>query len=104
MELTGAIEGIKTIEEPSEITLVSDSEYLIKGMKEWLPAWIKRGWKTAGKKPVKNREYWEELLDLSKKHSISWKWIKGHNGHAENERCDVLANEAIDRLLYGAHR
>jgi ribonuclease HI len=99
MELTAAIKGLKTLKEPCHATIVSDSNYLIHGMTKWVYAWLKKGWKTSDKMPVKNRELWEELINLSKRHRIEWKWIKGHNGHPENERADELANEAIDELL-----
>ncbi len=99
MELTAAIMGLKTLKEPCHVTIVSDSNYLILGMTKWVNSWLKKGWKTADKMPVKNRDLWEKLIVLSKRHKIVWKWIKGHNGHPENERADELANEAIDELL-----
>lgn len=94
MELTAVIEPLRTIKEPSVITVTTDSQYVQKGMTEWITGWIKNGWKTAGRKPVKNRELWEEMHKLASPHKITWKWIRGHNGHPENERCDVLANSA----------
>ncbi len=99
MELTAAIMGLKTLKEPCHVTIVSDSNYLIQGMTKWVNSWLKKGWKTADKMPVKNRDLWEKLIVLSKRHKVEWKWIKGHNGHPENERADELANEAIDELL-----
>ena len=99
MELTAAIIGLRTLKEPCDVTLISDSNYLIQGMTKWVNLWIKKGWKTYAKMPVKNRELWEKLIVLSKRHKIEWKWIKGHNGHAENERADRLANKAIDELV-----
>jgi ribonuclease HI len=98
MEVMGVIMGLKEVKSPSEVLLVSDSQYLVKAMTEWIHDWQKRGWMTSGKKPVKNRDLWEELIKLAGPHKIKWKWIKGHNGHPENERCDVLANMAIDKL------
>ncbi|MBI3814620.1 MAG: ribonuclease HI [Nitrospinae bacterium] len=98
MEMTAAIEGLKTLKEPCHVTVVSDSNYLVQGMTKWIKTWLKKGWKTADKNPVKNKELWEELINLSKRHKIEWKWIKGHNGHIENERADKLANEAIEQL------
>ncbi len=95
MELTAAIVALSTLKKPSKVILTTDSQYLHKGITIWIKGWIKRNWTTMGKKPVKNRELWEKLLGLSAKHSIDWKWIKGHDGHIENERCDQLANEAI---------
>ena len=99
MELTAAIMGLKTLKESCHVTIVSDSNYLIHGMTKRVNSWLKKGWKTTDKTPVKNRELWEELIILSKRHKIEWKWIKGHNSHPENERADELANEAIDELL-----
>ncbi len=98
MEMTAAIAGLKTLKEPCHVTVVSDSNYLVQGMTKWIKTWLKKEWKTADKNPVKNKEMWEELINLSKRHKIEWKWIKGHNGHIENERADKLANEAIDEL------
>jgi ribonuclease HI len=74
---------------------VSDSQYVVKGMTEWVFSWLKKGWKNSQKKPVLNRELWEKLLELSEPHEIEWEWIRGHQGHEENERCDQLAREAI---------
>lgn len=99
MEIMGAIMGLKVLSKPAEVLLVTDSQYLVKAMTEWIHDWKRRGWITAGRKPVKNRDLWEELLKLVEPHKIKWKWIKGHNGHLENERCDMLANLAIDKLL-----
>ncbi|MEK7846203.1 MAG: ribonuclease HI [Nitrospinota bacterium] len=99
MELTAAIIGLRTLKEPCDVTLISDSNYLIQGMTKWVNLWIKKGWKTYAKMPVKNRELWEKLIVLSKRHKIEWKWIKGHNGHVENEMADRLANKAIDELV-----
>ncbi|MBI5177937.1 MAG: ribonuclease HI [Nitrospinae bacterium] len=91
MELTGVIEGLRSLTEPSAVTVTTDSQYVVKGMTEWMPGWIRNGWKTASKQPVKNRQHWEALNALSKTHTIKWRWIRGHAGHAENERCDRLA-------------
>jgi ribonuclease HI len=79
--------------------LTTDSEYLRKGITEWISAWKRRGWKTADKKPVKNQDLWQRLEAATHKHHIRWQWIKGHSGHEENERADALANRAIDELL-----
>ena len=98
MELTAAVVALKQLKEPCEVVLTSDSQYLVKGMTEWVKAWIKKGWVTAGKQPVKNKDIWVELDRLSKSHKITWKWVRGHQGHVENERCDRLANMAIDRI------
>ena len=98
MELTAAVESLKLLKEPCEITLTTDSTYVKNGISKWIFSWKKNGWKTASKKSVKNKELWQELELLSKNHSINWKWVKGHSGHPENERCDQLANEAISKM------
>jgi ribonuclease HI len=93
MELTGAVEGLKLAVSlgAKEINVVSDSEYLVKGMSGWLKGWLRNGWKTAAGTPVKNRALWEELHRLCQGRTVNWSWIRGHIGHAENERCDALA-------------
>ena len=100
MELTAAVVALKQLKEPCEVVLTSDSQYLVKGMTEWVKAWIKKGWVTAARQPVKNKEIWLELVRLSKLHKITWKWVRGHQGHIENERCDRLANMAVDKINY----
>jgi len=96
MELRGAIAGLELLREPCEVDLHSDSKYLIDAFdKNWLAGWQRRGWQTAAKQPVKNRDLWLLLLAVSKPHTIRWHWVKGHAGHPENERCDVLANAAV---------
>lgn len=95
MEMTAIIEALRQLKRPCKITLVTDSKYVVKGITEWMPGWIKRNWLTSQKKPVLNRGLWEELLKLSHLHQIEWKWIKGHHGHPHNERCDQLARDAI---------
>ena len=95
MELMGAIEGLRALKEKCAVEFFTDSEYLRVGITEWVPGWKRRGWKTAGKTPVKNKELWVELDELAAKHSVTWKWLKGHAGHLENERCDLLARTAI---------
>lgn len=99
MEMMAAVAALREIKEPAEIKLVSDSTYLVKGMSSWIHGWMKKGWKTASGSPVKNKDLWEELLKLAKPNKIKWEWIKGHDGHPENELCDLLANEAIDKIL-----
>ncbi|ABB31177.1 Ribonuclease H [Geobacter metallireducens RCH3] len=98
MEMTAAIRGLEALTRPCEVVVTTDSQYLVKGMTEWLSGWIRRGWVNSKKEPVLNRDLWERLLELSKTHRIQWTWIRGHNGHAENERCDALARGAIDEL------
>ena len=95
MEMTAIIEALRQLKIPCKIRVVTDSIYVIKGMTEWLPGWIKRNWINSQKKPVLNRDLWEKLIKLSGPHQIEWKWIKGHHGHKENERCDELARNAI---------
>ncbi len=96
MEMTAVIKALKAIKEPVEATITTDSKYVIDGFTKWLPNWKKNSWKTADKKPVKNKELWVELDELSSKHKIDWKWIKGHAGHEFNERCDYLARKQIE--------
>jgi len=99
MEMTGVIEALRLIKRPCRIRVLTDSSYVVKGMSEWVPRWIKKNWMTASKKPVLNRNLWETLIELSQPHEIRWEWIRGHAGHKENERCDRLAREAIRRCL-----
>ena len=95
MEMMAVIEGLKAIKKPSRVKVVSDSTYVIKGITEWIKGWIKRNWINSQKKPVLNRDLWEKLIDLSKPHTIEWVWVKGHQGHIENEECDMMARQAI---------
>lgn len=95
MELLAVINALESLKEPCKVKITTDSKYVCDAfLQNWLSSWLKNGWKTASKKPVKNRELWERLLALSEKHELSWFWIKGHAGHPENERCDKLAVEA----------
>lgn len=96
MELIGAIAGLEELKRPCRVILTTDSQYVKKGMTEWIEGWVKRGWKNSQKKPVANRDLWERLLALTEPHQVEWHWVRGHDGHAENERCDALAREAID--------
>ena len=95
MELLAVISGLEAISKPSKVTVVTDSQYVVKGMTEWIGNWIAKNWRTSGKKLVKNIELWQRLLEISKKHKVSWEWIEGHSGHPENERCDRLAVAAV---------
>lgn len=99
MELSAAIAGLNALKEAACISLTTDSQYVRKGVLEWMPQWKLRGWKTADKKPVKNQDLWEKLDQLIQAHKIEWHWVKGHSGHPENELADQLANEAIDIML-----
>jgi ribonuclease HI len=98
MEMTAAIAALEALKRPCEVVLVTDSQYLAKGMTEWLPGWLRRGWVNSKKEPVVNRDLWERLYALSKVHKISWVWVRGHDGHPENERCDELARGAIEEF------
>lgn len=98
MEMLAVISGLEALPGPSTVRLVSDSEYVIKGLKEWLDGWKARGWRTAAKKPVKNEDLWRRLDALRAIHRLKPEWIRGHNEHPENTRCDALAVAAIDRL------
>lgn len=95
MEMSAAIAGLEALTRPCEVVLTTDSQYLVKGMTEWLPGWQKRGWVNSKKEPVVNRDLWERLVELTKVHKVRWVWVRGHNGHPENERCDELARAAI---------
>jgi len=97
MELRAAVEALRALADGTEVDLHTDSQYLRNGMNEWLARWKRNGWRTADKKPVKNVDLWEDLDALAQRHVVRWHWVRGHSGHPENERCDVLANEAIRR-------
>jgi len=98
MELTAAIRALEALKRPCKVRLTTDSKYLMNGMCEWLPAWKRRGWQTADRKPVKNADLWRALEALADRHEIDWRWVKGHSGHAENELVDQLANRGIDEM------
>ncbi|MBD3823152.1 MAG: ribonuclease HI [Epsilonproteobacteria bacterium] len=93
MELLGVIEGLKALKEPCEVLVVSDSSYVVKGINEWLDGWVKKGFKN-----VKNPDLWLEYIDAANSHAIKAEWVRGHNGHPENERCDLLAKEEAERV------
>ena len=99
MELMGAIQALMALKKSCQVTLSTDSQYVKKGITEWLPQWKKRAWRTANKTPVKNCDLWKQLAEQAEKHQIQWEWVKGHSGHPENDRVDSLANEALDKLL-----
>ena len=94
MEMTAAICGLNALTKPCRVTLSTDSRYMIDGLTKWIKGWQRNGWKTADKKPVKNADLWQALLDAAKPHRIEWVWVKGHAGHPENERADRLASDA----------
>lgn len=95
MEMMAAIQALEALTRPSTVNLHTDSTYLRDGITKWIHAWKKRGWKTAGKKPVKNVDLWQRLEAAVDRHDVEWRWVKGHAGHPENERADALAREGI---------
>lgn len=99
MELTAVIEALAALKRRCEVTIHTDSQYVQKGITEWIHNWKVRGWKTTGKDPVKNADLWRRLDALASKHRIRWKWVRGHSGHAENERADVLAKRGVEIAL-----
>ena len=99
MEMTAVIESLKALKRPSEVILTTDSQYVRKGITEWIEGWKKKNWVTAARKPVKNADLWQKMDKLAAGHTVEWRWVKGHSGHAENERVDDLANRGIDELL-----
>jgi ribonuclease HI len=104
MELTAVIRALEALKRPVQARLYTDSEYVRRGITEWLPAWKSRGWRTADRKPVKNQDLWQRLDELSSSHQIEWRWVPGHAGVPGNERVDRLANEAIDAFQARALR
>lgn len=98
MELQAAIEGLKALKQTCEVELTTDSQYVRKGITEWIQNWKKNNWRNAAKKPVKNADLWQQLDAESERHHVTWQWVKGHSGHPENERADALANRGIDEL------
>lgn len=103
MEMQAVIEGLKALKRPCKVNLHVDSQYVLKGMTEWLPGWKARGWKTAGREPVKNADLWQQLdaLVQASGHDIAWHWVRGHNGDAGNEMADALANQGVAQALRG---
>ena len=97
MELMAAIKALEALKKPSAVTLYTDSRYVMDGLQQWLPRWKANGWKTSDKKPVKNADLWKSLDEAAKRHEVEWRWVRGHDGHAENERADALARGAIPR-------
>lgn len=98
MELTAAIEALNALKSASKVTLYTDSKYVMDGINEWMPNWKKRGWKTAARKPVKNKDLWQALDEAVERHDIDWRWVRGHDGNPGNEMADELANRGIDEL------
>ncbi|QEI05315.1 ribonuclease HI [Pigmentiphaga aceris] len=95
MELTGVIEALKALTRPCNVVIHTDSQYVQKGISEWISGWKRRGWITSDKKPVKNADLWKQLDELAVKHTVQWKWVRGHAGDPGNERADELANQGV---------
>lgn len=104
MELTAAIEALRTLKGRQQVLLYTDSRYLMDGIRNWLPGWKRRGWKTAARKPVKNQDLWQALDEAAARHDVTWKWVRGHSGHEGNEEADRLANLGIDELAMARGR
>ena len=98
MELLAVIRGLSALKPPCKVEIFSDSSYVVKAINEWLEGWVKKGWKNSAKKDVKNRDLWQEYLEVSALHEITAHWVKGHAGHPENERCDILARDEAEAL------
>lgn len=98
MEMLGAIRGLEALKQSCHVRLTTDSQYLVKGMTEWIGGWQKKGWKNSKREEVANRDLWERLLELAATHKVEWLWVKGHAGHEENERCDELARMEITKV------
>jgi ribonuclease HI len=98
VEMQAVISALESLKQPCSVQLTTDSKYVLDGVKSWMPNWKKRGWKTASKAPVKNKDLWMKIDVLVQAHDIEWAWVKGHSGHVENERVDQLANDAIDEM------
>ncbi|MGB1237987.1 MAG: ribonuclease HI [Pseudomonadales bacterium] len=96
MELMAAIEALRILKRPCDIILTTDSQYVRKGISEWIGGWKRNGWKTAAKKPVKNADLWQQLDAQTEQHNIDWRWVKGHSGHPDNELADQLANRGVE--------
>ena len=101
MELMAAIAALEALSAPCEVTLHTDSQYVQKGLSEWLPNWIRRGWKTAAGEPVKNQDLWQRLQAAAARHKVHWRWVRGHAGNVDNERVDRLARGAAEAIREG---
>ncbi len=101
MEIRAAIEGLNALKRPCKVILTTDSVYVRDGITKWVHGWVRNGWKTAARKPVKNADLWRGLLDAANRHEIDWRWVKGHAGDPDNERADALANRAISEMNMG---
>jgi ribonuclease HI len=98
MELFAAISALEALKRPSQVTVTTDSRYVIQGIEEWVPRWISNGWRTADKKPVKNQDLWQRLAAAVAPHQVGWQWVRGHTGHVENERVDQAAREQAEQF------
>ena len=103
MELMAAICALIALTRPCQVRLITDSQYVMKGIQEWLPNWKKRGWKTASKEPVKNADLWQALDEQVNRHQVTWQWVRGHTGHPGNEKADQLANRGVDEVRAKKH-
>ena len=101
MEMTAVIRALNALIEPCEVTLHTDSRYVIDGITKWVGGWKKRGWVNASKQPVKNADLWHDLIEAVARHKVAWEWVKGHSGHPENERVDAIASDEADRQARG---
>jgi ribonuclease HI len=101
MEMTAAIKGLNALIEPCVVNLYSDSKYVLDGMNKWIHGWQRNGWVNASKKPVRNADLWHDLIEAARTHKVTWHWVKGHNGHPENERVDALASAEAARIAAG---
>lgn len=102
MEMRAVIEGLNALIEPCEVSLYTDSKYVVDGITKWVHGWKKRGWINASKKPVRNEDLWHDLIEAELRHKVSWNWVKGHDGHPENERADRIASDAADQQAANA--
>ncbi len=99
MELMAAIQGLEALTRPCDVVLTTDSKYVKQGIQQWMAGWKRNGWKTASKAPVKNKDLWVRLDEACNRHQVEWQWVKGHAGHAENERADQLANKGVAKVM-----
>jgi ribonuclease HI len=99
MELTAVIRALEQLKNPSQVRVITDSQYVQKGISEWIHGWKLKGWKTSNRQPVKNADLWQLLDSVAGRHQIEWVWVRGHDGHAGNERADMLANKGVERVL-----
>lgn len=102
MELTAAIEALNAVKKADTVRIHTDSTYVRDGITQWIDRWKRNGWRTAARKPVKNEDLWRQLDEVAQQHEVSWRWVKGHSGHPENDRADALANRGLDELLDGS--